>query len=248
MPDIRKFERLVYILHLLQTRREVTTVKLAKECGVSIRTIYRDIDSLTRANVTLYYDRGYKLVSDYLLPRINFSDKEYRLLNTVLASSPLNQLAGVRTLLKGIQAKVDATVPQDMVEQNGLHNSRPRFLIHSEHMSHFVLQKFSIVENAILSRTIVTITHTQEKLSKKAVTVNPYLNSLVNGMFCFFGIESGKCNVIRIPYSQIHQCKVTNRKFKYRASDYDKILLSLDPVDSCSIECPSTVNPFGLPR
>ena len=50
--------RLVSILLLLQTRGRLTAPQLAAELEVSVRTIYRDVESLSEAGVPIYGDAG----------------------------------------------------------------------------------------------------------------------------------------------------------------------------------------------
>jgi predicted DNA-binding transcriptional regulator YafY len=61
--------RLVSIVLLLQARRRLTAAQLAAELEVSVRTIYRDVDSLALAGVPVYgeagADGGYQLVEGY---------------------------------------------------------------------------------------------------------------------------------------------------------------------------------------
>jgi predicted DNA-binding transcriptional regulator YafY len=61
--------RLVSILLLLQTRGRLTAQELADALEVSVRTVYRDMESLAAAGVPLYgeagHDGGYRLVDGY---------------------------------------------------------------------------------------------------------------------------------------------------------------------------------------
>ncbi|MBI1279711.1 MAG: WYL domain-containing protein [Anaerolineaceae bacterium] len=52
-------DRLLGVVMLLQTRGKMTTQRLAKELGVSRRTILRDIDALSGAGIPVYSDGGH---------------------------------------------------------------------------------------------------------------------------------------------------------------------------------------------
>ena len=84
-----KQDRLLYILNLLRARKNLNATQLAEECGVTERSIYRDILAISEANIPIYYDNGYKLATENFLPPLNFSFEEYSCLKIALESSPL---------------------------------------------------------------------------------------------------------------------------------------------------------------
>lgn len=53
-----KADRLLSILLLLQTRGRVSATELAERLEVSVRTIYRDVESLSAAGVPVFTERG----------------------------------------------------------------------------------------------------------------------------------------------------------------------------------------------
>ncbi|MCK4427433.1 MAG: HTH domain-containing protein [candidate division Zixibacteria bacterium] len=98
-----KADRLLLILNLLRSRRNLKASNLAKECEVSERTIFRDIQALSEARVPIYFDSGYKLLTDAFLPPLNFTVDE---LLTVYSRTQLRPGPISRVLKKIIQAGI----------------------------------------------------------------------------------------------------------------------------------------------
>lgn len=76
--DTKRLSRLVAILIQLQTRRLITSTKLAEKFGVSTRTIYRDLKALEQAGVPILTEdgKGYTLMEGYKIPPIMFSENQ----------------------------------------------------------------------------------------------------------------------------------------------------------------------------
>jgi predicted DNA-binding transcriptional regulator YafY len=82
---VRRTERLFALAEHLRGRRTgVTAEALAERFGVTVRTIYRDLDSLRDAELPLSAERGrgggYALDASYALPPVNFSAREAAIL------------------------------------------------------------------------------------------------------------------------------------------------------------------------
>ena len=58
-------DRLLSLMMLLQTRRQMTAEELSVELEVSKRTIYRDIEVLSIAGVPVYASGGPGVVTPY---------------------------------------------------------------------------------------------------------------------------------------------------------------------------------------
>lgn len=113
-----KYDRLFFILNLLRSRRNLNAERLAEECGVTERSIYRDIVALSEANIPIYYDNGYKLASDYFLPPLNFDYDEYLAVRLSIQSSPLFQAGKYHATLKKALAKLDAVTSDSVRKQS----------------------------------------------------------------------------------------------------------------------------------
>ncbi|MEN9578877.1 MAG: hypothetical protein RJA70_1886, partial [Pseudomonadota bacterium] len=85
---MRRQARLFAMAELLRARRTgVTAETLAERFGVTVRTIYRDLDTLRDAALPVRAERGrgggFALDRAYTLPPVNFSAREAALLVTV---------------------------------------------------------------------------------------------------------------------------------------------------------------------
>src|SRR5215831_6513800 len=92
---MRKKSRMFAIAEALRARRTgVTAQELADRFGVTLRTIYRDLDALQDAGMPVRADRGrgggYALDKGYQLPPVNFNAREAALL-VVLARMAVEQ-------------------------------------------------------------------------------------------------------------------------------------------------------------
>src|SRR4051794_12721787 len=77
---MQRTDRLLGILLHLRSRQAVPAHQLATRFGVSVRTIYRDADTLSRLGVPVYAEKGraggFRLLEGYFLPAIAFTRDE----------------------------------------------------------------------------------------------------------------------------------------------------------------------------
>ena len=111
------------LFRLLQTMRmmpaPITAARLAEETGVSLRSLYRDIDSLRAAGARIEGERGYgyRLIEDYSLPPQTFDRTEIEAIALGLAEVRHMGDPALSKAAAAVLAKISATLPDESEQQ-----------------------------------------------------------------------------------------------------------------------------------
>ena len=103
-----KADRLLYLINLIKSHHNLTSKELAKKCGVSERTVFRDINSLASASLPIYYDHGYRFLEGAFLPTLNLTDEELSTLQFAFEFSPIKADHSLQELAKNILSKLES--------------------------------------------------------------------------------------------------------------------------------------------
>jgi predicted DNA-binding transcriptional regulator YafY len=161
-----QINRLFEIIYILLNRKSITSTELAKHFEVSVRTIYRDIDTLSSAGIPIYTVQGKGggifLLEDYILDKSLLSEKEqneilYALQSLSVAKAPgsddvLDRLSRLFNKNKTSWIEVDFS-PWGSDEKRSF--------------------QFTIIKDAILSRRIIAFNYCGSSGEKSGRRVEP---------------------------------------------------------------------------
>ncbi len=92
-----------------------TAEALAQDLGVSVRTIYRDMDTLAASGVPVAGTRGYgyTVQAAITLPPLNLTEGELTALHLALAALGASDLEEEAVAARALAAKIDAVLPAE---------------------------------------------------------------------------------------------------------------------------------------
>ncbi len=111
-----KSERLLELMDVFrQARRPLTGQELADKMGVSLRTLYRDIDALRALGMAVDGEAGvgYLLRGSVFLPPLTLSSEEIEALTLGLRGQLLGPDEALRGAARGVLSKIEAVLPDD---------------------------------------------------------------------------------------------------------------------------------------
>lgn len=108
-------DRLPRLIGLLRSGGPHRAADLARALGVTVRTIYRDMDTLIASGLPLEGQRGtgYRITSDITLPPLNLEMGELEALHLGLAALAESGDATLARAADSLAAKLDAALPED---------------------------------------------------------------------------------------------------------------------------------------
>jgi len=112
---MRRADRLVDLIQILRDGRLHRAADMAARLGVSLRTVYRDMDTLAASGVPVMGERGigYSMTAPVTLPPLNLTLTELEALHLGLAVVGDAADDELKAAARSLSAKIDAVLPED---------------------------------------------------------------------------------------------------------------------------------------
>jgi predicted DNA-binding transcriptional regulator YafY len=207
--------RLLQILLLLQTRRQLTARELAEELEVSLRTIYRDVEALAAAGVPVYADQGraggYRLVDGYRTKLTGLNEGEAAALFLVGMPGPAAAM-GLTEQTSSAELKLLAALAPDQRDRAGrlknrFHLDMPAWYRDAEESPYLSAVASAVMED----RRIKVLYRRWEAPREVERTLEPYGLVLKNGTWYVVAAAPGGVRTYRV--SNILQLAPTDEVF-----------------------------------
>lgn len=161
-----QINRLFEIIYILLSKKTVTAKELAERFEVSVRTIYRDIDTLSSAGIPIYAIQGkgggISLLDDYVLDKSVLSEREQ---NEILYA------------LQGLSITQTSETDKVLAKLSSLFNKNTTNWIEVDFSPWGSGEKrsrqFTIIKDAILSRRILQFNYFGSSSEKTIRRVEP---------------------------------------------------------------------------
>jgi predicted DNA-binding transcriptional regulator YafY len=229
--------RLLSILLLLQTRGRMTAKDLATELEVSLRTIYRDVDSLAAAGVPLYGDRGpaggYQLIDGYRTRLTGLNTDEAGSIFLAGVPGPAAEL-GLGTVLATAQLKLLAALPTELRSRAGrirerFHLDAPGWFHSGEEAPHLAL-----VAQAVWNQHRLRVMYRRPGGPTERL-LDPLGVVLKSGVWYVVAARDGETRTYRV--SRIEEAELLDERFE-RPETFDLVEYWTDSIAAYERDIP----------
>lgn len=217
MAKLTKNLRLHRLIQILGTNQHYLTAHLlAKRLSVTERTIYRDLDDLSRLGYPIFNHNGYKLHKDQPFYRSSVTQDDLQTLRLLLSSSPTARIPEIRQRCNVLLNKIESMVPYDVYE------NPESFISTSDGISPDSIRvSISQVEKAINDQLISTIRyHGLNDKTPRTRTIHPYALTIRAGNWYLIAFEQDKKDYRIFRLERIKKFEIGSDSF-VRDEDFD---------------------------
>jgi predicted DNA-binding transcriptional regulator YafY len=200
--------RLLKLLAILQEGPGLSAQTLAGRCGVSLRTIHRDLGVLLRLGYPIRFDAGYRLAAPDLMPPIQFTAEEALAARLALAGKgePAARSAGAKLAALGDLALSPRPAPAG----SQLPLDLPPVPDPGE------AGRLADLHRAVVERRVARLVEARGGRPARQVALEAYRILFARGHWWVLGYAPARGRLIALAADRIRDVALTGRKFRQR--------------------------------
>jgi len=173
---VKRSDRLLAIVLELQGRDVVLAESLADIFGVTLRTIYRDMQALVEAGVPVVSapGQGYWLMEGYFLPPLSFSKDEATLL--LLGSEVMIQSFDdeYKEVARSAGKKIDAVLDEALRHEVNYLKENIRFFTVDSRLGDEQFEKLQLIRSSVMNRQSISFQYFRPFSQQTSRKIDPY--------------------------------------------------------------------------
>ena len=202
-----QINRLFEIVYILLDKKTITAKELSERFEVSVRTIYRDIDTLSGAGIPIYTTKGkgggISLIEDFVLNKSVLSEKEQKEILMSLQSLNAMKFLEMEPVLNKLSTvfkkKSESWIDVDFSQWGS---------------NEIEKEKFNILKTAILNTSVISFEYFSSYGEKTLRTIEP-LKLIFKGQgWYLYGFCRVKHDFRIFKITRIKNLKLLNETFK----------------------------------
>ena len=221
--------RLFEIVYILMQKKKVTAKELADRFEVSTRTIYRDIEALSTANIPIYAtkgkDGGIGILDEYVLNKAILSEEEQN--QILFALQGMKKVRGEDE--KNILGKLSTLFNKEI-------NDWIRIDFSNWSKEDTQKNRFEIIKSAILSKNVIEFTYYNSNGEESKRIAEPLQICFKNKSWYLISYCRNKSDYRIFKITRMKEVKILEEHFKrelpkenyHREDNFKSIILKLE--------------------
>ena len=216
-----KIDRLLSIIIMLLNRDKIPAKELADKFEVSIRTIYRDIDTINQAGIPIISyqgnNGGFGIIDNYKIDR--------QLLTLKDIFSILSALKGINTTLEDTELdnaieKITTLVPKEKSDMMKLHCEQLVIDVLPWGFTHKQKERIKLIHNSIIDNRVIDFIYSNTKNETIRRSVEPMTLIFKGYAWYLFGYCLIKKDFRLFRLSRMKDIKFLNQTFERKDVSY----------------------------
>ena len=206
---MQRAERLMKLLELLHGQVGMDAETLARACGVSGRTLQRDLDALGTAGFPVYFDHGYHLAAPALLPPVTLTvDQALALRLAAHSAASRAESATARALAVAAKKLEQALAAQPLPDRSNRQLALPVQDPRAE------ANTTALTEAIAEGRMVRLMMASRAKKESATLRIDPYRILPSSSGLVLLGYCHERRRIVRVPITRVRDVAILQRRFQ----------------------------------